>query len=592
MPVSKPSRIRRFAGFLVFRLIPVVLIVAIVGFSYGAVQAVVQRIGEQTLADQRRPAYGETASAIAPTLVTHTPTDTATPTPTHTPTTTATFTPTSTHTPTPTDTATLTHTPVSTSTNTPITVAQILVTNTPREPLLLPPSNTPGATATFSPTPPPAPTVTLDSGVTATSRPLPTLIPMSTINPNAEAAAATAIPTVVPTLDRHGYNLLNILLLGTDGELTGDNFDRTDTMIVVSINRTTNTVAMLSLPRDLYVYIPGWTMQRLNLAYTHGEIAGWTDGGFGLLRETLLYNLGLNVHYYALINLSGFKQMIDTLGGVDIAVDCAIQAYTLIDASPPPEATPDVDMLYTLPVGYYHMNGDSALWYARARSNAIEFDRGRRQQQILRAIWRTARSSGLLAKAPELWGQATEVVKTNLPFEEMLGLLPIALNLDMSRMEQFTMTRLYHTTPWQPPDGAFVQLPNYEPIRDLLNDFYQPPTSNQVTVEAATISVFNGTGHAQWDQVAAESLAWQGFNAVASGAADHSAYTDTILIDYTGRTKGSSLQDISRVLNVKPENIRIEPDPNRTSDFKVIVGSAYSSCTATGVIPVEETTGG
>ncbi|MBI5669748.1 MAG: LCP family protein [Chloroflexi bacterium] len=600
MSVSKPSRFRRLGGFLAFRLLPAFLIVGIIVFGTGAVQAVVQRVDEQVQADQRRSAYAQTATAIAPTLITHTPTST----PTHTPSATASATATPTFTPTSSSTATATHTPTATvtpsqtATPSPIAIAQVLATNTPRQPVLLPPSNTPAAmqspTATFTPTAPPLPTSTFtpEGGPTPTSRPLPTLIPMSTVNPDVAASAPTAIPTAVPTLDRHGYDLMNILLLGTDGELTGDNFDRTDTMIVVSINRTTNTVAMLSLPRDLYVYIPGWTMQRLNLAYARGEQVGWTDGGFGLLRETLLYNLGLNVHYYALINLSGFKQMIDTLDGVDIAVDCAIQAYELIEAPPPPEATPDADGLYTLPVGYYHMNGDSALWYARARDNAIEFDRGRRQQQILRAVWRKAKDSGLLAKAPELWEQATQVVKTNLRFEDVLGLLPLAVNLDTSRMEQFTMTRLYHTTPWQPPDGAFVQLPNYEPILELLNDFYQPPTTNQVLVEGARIEVFNGTDSPNFDRVAAESLAWEGFTALAAGAADSTTYKDTILIDYTGRTKGSSLQDIARILNVKPENVRIEPDPNRTADFRVIVGSSYSSCTAAGVSPVEENTGG
>lgn len=598
MAVNKPSRRRRFGRFVLFRAVPAVLILGIIWFGYGAVRAVARRVNEQTLADQRHPAYQQTATAIAPTLTTHTPTSTPTNTPSLTPTNTATWTATATATPTatatltPTNTATATPSETPTATSTPLTVAQVLVTNTPRQPVLLPPSNTPAAptaepTAPPSPTPLPPPTVALPATSDAAPRPLPTLIPISTVNPNAAAAAGTAIPTIVPTLDRHGYDLFNILLLGTDGELTGDNFDRTDTMIVLSINRTTNTVAMLSLPRDLYVYIPGWTMQRLNLAYTRGETVGWTDGGFGLLRETLLYNFGLNVHYYALINLSGFKQMIDTLDGVDIAVDCAIQAYALIEAPPPPEAIPDADKLYTLPVGFYHMDGGSALWYARARGNAIEFDRGRRQQQILRAIWRKARDTGLLTKAPELWGQATQVVKTNLSFEDMLGLLPIALSLDTSRMEQFTFTRLYHTTPWQPPDGSFVQLPNYEPVREMLNDFYQPPTSNQVVVEGAQIMVYNGTASADWDRVVAESLAWEGFGAVSAGPADSAGYTDTVLIDYTGRTKGSSLQDLIRILHVKPENVRIEPDPNREADFKVIVGSNYSSCSALGVVPVE-----
>jgi LCP family protein required for cell wall assembly len=413
---------------------------------------------------------------------------------------------------------------------------------------------------------------------------------MSTVDPN--LVAATAVPTVVPTLDRHGYDLVNILLLGTDGELTGDNFDRTDTMIVVSINRSTNTVAMLSFPRDLFVYIPGWTMQRLNLAFTRGEQTGWTDGGFGLMRETLLYNFGLNVHYYAVVNLSGFKTIIDTLGGIDIAVDCAIQDPPLIDAPPPVQAIQGENNVYTLPVGYYTFDCGAALWYARSRGNSSDFDRGRRQQQILRAIWRKARDTGDLARFPELWSQATEVVTTNLVLEDILGLLPLALRLDTSRIEQFTFKRLYHTTPWQPPDGSFVQLPIFDTVREMLNDFYQPPTTNQAVSETTQILVYNGTGSADWDRVAAESLAWKGFTAVAAGSADNTDYPDTLIIDRSGRTKGSRLADIAKALNVRAENIRIEPDPNRQADYEVIIGSSYNSCTEGGVLPIEENTGG
>jgi anionic cell wall polymer biosynthesis LytR-Cps2A-Psr (LCP) family protein len=115
------------------------------------------------------------------------------------------------------------------------------------------------------------------------------------------------------------------------------------------------------------------------------------------------------------------------------------------------------------------MNGFDAPW--RTRKTSDDFDRGRRQQQILRAIWRKARDTGLLANAPQLWSDATQVVKTDLGFEDMLGLLPIALSLDVSKIENFNMIRTYHTTPWQTPDGDFVQLPNYDPIRALLEDF-------------------------------------------------------------------------------------------------------------------------
>jgi polyisoprenyl-teichoic acid--peptidoglycan teichoic acid transferase len=608
MTEKKSSRISRFFGFIVFRIVPLALILGIVWLSYGVAQAVARRVGEQVDAGQRSGVYEGTVVAIASTLTTHTPQPSSTFTPTNTSTATATLTltPTLTPTPIPTNTATLipTDLPTATLTETPFLVAQAFATNTPRAlAVTLPALNTavpsvaPVAAATNTPTPtetvaaptstftpPPAP------AETATARPLPTLFLPSA--PDVNAAAPTAIPTQVPTIDRQGYDLVNILLMGGDGELTGDNITRTDTMIIVSINRTTNTVSMLSLPRDLYVYIPGWTMQRLNLAYTHGEQIGWQpDGGWGLMRQTIFYNLGINVHYYALINLSGFTQIIDTLGGVNVTVDCAIQDYPLIGAPAPAQATRDETNLYTLPVGFYHLDGGSALWYARSRTNSSDFDRGRRQQQLLRAIWRTGREGGQIGKLPELWSQLTEVVKTNLAFEDMVGLLPFALNLDPGHIDHFTLARLYHTTPWQPPDGSFVQLPNYEPIHELLTDFYQPPTANQVAVASESIMIYNGTGSADLDRVAADRLGWDGYNAIAAGAADNANYVDSILIDYTGETKGSNIQDIAKTLNIKPENIRSEPDPNRQADFEVYLGSNYNSCTVAGVLPVEENTG-
>ena len=600
MSEYKRSRARRFLNLIVFRLIPLILLIAMLWSGIGVARAVIQRVNEQANVTQRLPQYAGTVTAAAATLVTYTPTSTATAT--NTPTDTATAPPSATPSPAATATSTATVTATSTSTPTdmptvlptdtamPVVVAQVFATNTPRAAVItLPAVNTVAPAATETPTvtwtplpsataePDMAPTATMAAVQDATPRPLPTIRYLGDPDPN--RVDVTAVPTRVPIVDRQ-YDLFNVLLLGSDGEITGDGFVRTDTMIVVSINRDTGSVAMLSLPRDLFVYIPEWGMQRLNLAYARGESGGWNDGTFELLRQTILYNFGINVHYYALIDLSGFRQVIDTLGGVDVAVDCAIEDLPLIGADVPAAARRiNEDGYYVLDVGYYTLNGGEALWYARSRYNSTDFDRGRRQQQLLRAIWRQARDTGLLARLPELWGLSTEIIKTNLAFEDVLGLLPFALNLNPALIENFALVRTYHTTPWQTPDGDFVQLPVYETLRPLLEDFYRPPTQSQITAEGASISVYNGTGNANWDRVAAERLAWDGLLAVASGSADRTDYSDTVLIDYTGQSKGSSRGAIASVLNVKPENIVVSPDPNRSADFEVILGSSYNSCT-------------
>ena len=604
-----PSRRWRFLR----RLPAVVGALAAVGAVAWGASALVNHLNAQQEAEARAVAYAQTATAIVPSATptltatltatrTFTPTLTDTPTATDTATFTATATPTATHTPTATSTATATFTASATATLAATYTYTAIPTNTPSETPTLTASPTPTATQTptatstptgtptFTPTASktpfptntPIPTNTLPATATPlpsatftdTPRPLPTILfPNST----PLAPPVTAVPTQAPLANRRGYDLMNIILLGGDEEVDpNDPSYRTDTMIIVSINRTTGTVNMLPLPRDLFVFIPGWTMQRLNLAYQRGEIVGWDDGGFGLLRQTILYNFGINVHYYARIDFDGFEQIIDALGGIDVAVDCAIQDWRFQGYDAWGEAEYDLE---TLPVGLHHLNGDWALWYARSRHNSSDFDRGRRQMQILLAIWREAKEQGLLAQAVELWPQLTAIVDTNLTLPDIIGLVPVALNLDPSRIETLNLIRTYHTTPWQPPDGSFVQLPVPETMFQLIDNFYLPPTENQLVREGARIEVLNGTPNEGWAWVAADRLAWEGFVPIVGGEADRTDYPDTVIIDYTGRTKGSSLNTIIRVLNANPNNVRVEPDPNSPVDFRVILGANYNSCT-------------
>lgn len=530
---------RRLLRFAIFRLLPLLLAAGILFFGVRIAQSVLRILSEQQQYQTRAVDYALTATHIAEQQQ-GTPEATAEPN---------------------------ARIPRDALLRRPPVVQQVFATNTPQPTL-------------EAPTVQPAPT-----DIQVTPRPLPTLFIYSGPQPE---TAPTAIPTAVEALDRRGNDLMNIVLLGNDGEITGEDFARTDTIIILSINRTTGTVAMLSLPRDLYVYIPGWTMQRINLAYVHGEAVGWTDGGFGLLRQTLFYNLGINVHYYAMVNLTGFKALVDAVGGVNLTVDCAIQDLPLVGTEVPRGAyRVNEDGYFALPVGAYDMTGAEALWYARSRHNSSDFDRGRRQQQVIRAVWRTARDRGLLTQIPQLWNEGIQYIDTNLTLGDILGLVPIALNLDPTKIETFTLARLYHTTPWQTPDGDYVQLPVYETMRPLLEDFYTPPTQSRIVIEAASVRVFNGTTNAAWDQVAADRLQWEGFNAFVAGPANHTDYAETILIDYTGRSKGSSLEAIARTLNVRPENIRLDPRADREVDFDVIIGSNYNSCTTGGVLPVD-----
>ncbi|MFW5692342.1 MAG: LytR C-terminal domain-containing protein, partial [Chloroflexota bacterium] len=123
-------------------------------------------------------------------------------------------------------------------------------------------------------------------------------------------------------------------------------------------------------------------------------------------------------------------------------------------------------------------------------------------------------------------------------------------------------------------------------LRPLVEDFYRPPSESQLLIQGATVAVYNGTSNADWDRVAAERLQWEGFSGYAAGAAEQGTVEQTMMIDYTGQDKGSSRDEIAAVLNIRPENIVYEPDPNRTSDFAVVLGPDYNSCDVQGVLEV------
>jgi polyisoprenyl-teichoic acid--peptidoglycan teichoic acid transferase len=447
------------------------------------------------------------------------------------------------------------------------------------------PTNTPIVTNT--PIPPPTSTAEPEQ---ATPIVLPTFFIPS--NPSIEQIAGLAVPPRAELVPRND-ELINIVLLGGDDEIVGDNTVRTDTIIIVSINTRTETVAMLSLPRDLFVYIPTPTMGRINTVYGTGEALGWDGGGFGLLRQTIFYNFGIQVHYYARVNISGLAGIIDTIGGVNIAVACDYQDFALVGADVPQAAIgPDEDAAYILPVGYYNFTGGEALWYARTRGNSDDFDRGRRQRQLLLAIFRAARDDGFLTQIPELWGDLTGIVETDIPLDVVIGLLPVARNLNSSRIETFGLIRTYHSNPYTPSEGNYagqnVQLLIAQPIYDLLVDFYTPPPASRLSMAGATIAVYNGTNRENLDLVASERLRAEGMNAYAAGTAETNDYSDTILIDYAAQSRGSLTTNISRELNIRNDNITTQADPERTVDYKVIVGENYNSCQGNSVLPVEE----
>ena len=212
---------------------------------------------------------------------------------------------------------------------------------------------------------------------------------------------------------------VNILILGSDQRPNEGGF-RTDAMILATLNPDLGTVNLTSFPRDLYVYIPGWTVQRLNTAHGYG--------GFALTQMTFEYNFGVRPDHYMMIGMNAFKDVIDSLDGVDVQV-----AQTLTDWR-------DHYGYYTVSAGNVHMDGETALWYARSRYSTNDLVRNRRQQEVLGAIFDKLLSLDAVNRAPELYQAYVQNVTTDLSLEDIHPLLPLAAQLgDGSNLHRYAI---------------------------------------------------------------------------------------------------------------------------------------------------------
>jgi LCP family protein required for cell wall assembly len=210
-----------------------------------------------------------------------------------------------------------------------------------------------------------------------------------------------------------------ILLLGMDqrpGEF-GTAY-RTDTMILISLDPKTNRVGMLSIPRDLFVDIPGYGLQRVNTAYGLGELSG-PGGGPQLAMQTIQYNFGIRVNEYVVVNFESFIKVIDLIGGVNVYVETAIYDPEY------PDMNYGYDPFY-IEAGWHQMDGATALKYARSRHSTDDIDRGRRQQQVLYAIRDKVTAMDMIPKlAPQaysLWAELNAGVDTGLSLDQILQL--------------------------------------------------------------------------------------------------------------------------------------------------------------------------
>jgi LCP family protein required for cell wall assembly len=292
-----------------------------------------------------------------------------------------------------------------------------------------------------------------------------------------------------------------------------------------------------------------------------------------LVKATIEYNFGIHVDYYARVDFAGLMRIVDTLGGVDVLLDCPVA-----DGFPDDPITEDPSVVtqidYPVP-GLYHLDGKHALWLARSRKTTSEFARSRRQHQILKGIWSKVNQLGLVTRIPELWEELTTTVQTDLSLDDMLWLASIGLNLDASRINSGFIDGS-HLTAWTTPQGANVLLPHTEEILAELEPLFNP-YPYQAPQGFNQIEVWNGAGTHDWGLLATDKLLSNGFVVTNFQGADR-YYEQSMIVDFTTTSKGSPLPLLQRLFDVPNANVISQPDPNSPVPFRLIVGASYQPC--------------
>ena len=379
----------------------------------------------------------------------------------------------------------------------------------------------------------------------------------------------------------NGSDRVTVLVMGLDErDYEAGAPSRTDSMMLLTVDPNNRTAGMLSIPRDLWVNIPGYNYGKINTAYYIGEAYDLPGGGPALAIQTVEGFLGVKINYYAQVDFSAFVAFIDEIGGIEIDVPQEIT----VDPIGPRNTV-------TLPAGLVKLDGATALAYARNRDTfGGDFDRGLRQRQVLLAIRNQVLNKKLLPtlveKAPTLYKQLSSGIHTNMSLEEIIKLAWLAAQVPLESFRQAGINFDQVEQSWS-SDGMDILLPDPEKVRQLRDQIFTEsgpvmPVATEVVgdlqaqmeAEAATISVLNATFTTGLAAETGDYLISQGINVVKTGNATEAAAL-TALIDYTG--KPYTRQYLVELLQIDESRIYYLDDPNSEVDFAILLGDDWAN---------------
>lgn len=374
---------------------------------------------------------------------------------------------------------------------------------------------------------------------------------------------------------------IHIVLLGLDQRPEESGPSRTDTIIVIRVDPSTNSASMLSIPRDLWVSIPGYEENRINTANYIGDLKGYPGGGSALVKKTIEYNLGIRVHYYVRLNFEGFVRLIDRIGGIDIDVPQEIR-----DTQYPDPDNPGAYTTIYIPAGLQHMDGATALKYARTRHVDSDFGRLGRQQQVIMAVrdrvLRLDLIPQLLPHLSELMNEMGDAVQTDLQPTDIIRLAQLAQQIDDTNIKRGIVDSSM-TVPWTTYNGAQVLLLDRDKVRPLVKELFpdKSPGLDETEVEVldhlaaeqARIAVQNGTTTGSLATHTAAFLKERGFQVVQYGNADRFDYSQTLIIDYSG--KPYTVGQMAQLFHVAEDNIQQPSGVSGEVDILLIIGQDF-----------------
>ncbi len=421
----------------------------------------------------------------------------------------------------------------------------------------------------------------------STSWPPFTMKPEEEENPEVEYEPGNPLPTWP------GKERVNILVMGIDQRENEEGPWRTDTMMVLTIDPVTMSGGILSIPRDLWVPIPGYGEGRINTAHYLGDIDDYPGGGPALAAKTVQWNIGVPIHHYARVNFTAFEQIIDLIGGIDVYVE------EEIDDPLYPDEAHGYDPLY-IPAGEQHLDGETALKYARTRhSSGGDFDRARRQQKVLEAAFKKVTRLDMLPKlasqAPKMWRtlQDSLVVDPNLTLDEIIALAHLASQIDQEDIRYGVIdencTKFYTTRDGQ--QVLFLLRDQMRELRDYVftaHNYEQTPKPEEGEVEStpdtpsarwededASIEVLNGTTRAGLAASTSDYLQEQGLEASRIANADRLDISESLVIVYTD--KAYTAEYIIQLLDL-PSTALVDGSNSGSSseyDISIILGADY-----------------